>query len=187
MPYFSSIPNIFYNFNIAGKPRLLIVKDIALNIRFVKEIMNGIQFYDTYTIQDGETPEFVAEKFYENAPYHWILMLYNQKFDYISDWPKSDRELATYITDVYGEGNEHNQHVIYGNPHYEDSDGNIFFKIDPETGNDISETVPFAVKISNWDYEMRLNEEKRKLKIVDTRIIPKILEEFSAAFEVVNA
>lgn len=186
MQYFATLPKIYYNFKIADKNKIIIVKDIALNVRFLKEIVNGIQFYDTYTILDGETPEFVAEKFYETASYHWILMLYNQKYDYINDWPKSSLELGDYITEIYGEGNEYDQHTIFGNPHWEDASGNIYNMIDTETGNNISDSVPFAVPVTNWDYETRLNEEKRQLKLIDSRIIPQILEEFESAYEVKN-
>lgn len=187
MSYFSSFPNLYYNFNIKGKPRIIIVKDVALNVRFIQDVVNGIQFFNKYTIQDNESPEYIAEKFYQRADYHWILMLYNQKYDYLNDWPKSDAELEAYIKEKYGEGNENNQHIIYGNPHYVNESGDTFFKVDPETGNDISDSVPFSKKITNRDYELTMNENKRELKIIDSRLIPQIIEEFSAAFEVINA
>lgn len=186
MQYFKEIPKLYYNFDIKGKSRLLIVKDVALNVRFVKELTENIQFFDEYVIKDGETPEHVSEAFYNSPYYHWIIMLYNQKYDYINDWPRSSLELGEYIREKYGENNEYAQHEIHGNPHYEDRNGNVYYHVDPVTGANISEELPFWRKISNTEYEERINEEKRHIRILDKRLVDQVVNEFESAFSVIS-
>jgi hypothetical protein len=100
--YFKDIPSIYYNFKIGGKDQLSIIKDITHNVRFRKEILSNITLYDEYDIRDGETPEIIAERVYGNPNYHWIIMLINEKYDYLTDFPLTYNELVEHTTLKYG-------------------------------------------------------------------------------------
>lgn len=101
--YFKNFPKIYYDFDIKGdgNRQLFIVTDITKNIRFKKEILSNITLYDYYDVRDGETPEIIAEKFYGNAQYHWIVMLANDRYDYINDFPMSTHTLEEHIKQKY--------------------------------------------------------------------------------------
>lgn len=116
--YFKDVPNIYYDFKLGGVSQLTIVKDITHNIRFRKEILENITLYDEYDIRDGETPEIIAEKIYGNSQYHWIIMLLNERYDYITDFPLSYPELISHTEQRYGTGNTNAIH------HYLDFNGN---------------------------------------------------------------
>ena len=81
--YFKQFPTFTYDFTINGKTEYLLVKDISQNVRVRKEILANITLYDEYDIKDGETPEMIAEKVYGSPLYHWVVMLCNQKYNYI--------------------------------------------------------------------------------------------------------
>ena len=100
--YFKDVPSIYYNFKIGGKDQLSIIKDITHNVRFRKEILSNITLYDEYDIRDGETPEIIAERVYGNPNYHWIIMLLNEKYDYLTDFPLTYNELVAHTTLKYG-------------------------------------------------------------------------------------
>ncbi len=186
MRYFSAFPKLRYNFNIKGEDRLIIVRDIALNLRFVNDVVNGIDFYNQYDIEDGETPEFVSERVYNTPHYHWAIMLYNGKFDYIEDWPRSSFALSEYITDKYGDGHEHDQHVIYNNPHYVDNNDNVFYRLNPITSEDISLSVYGSRVVTNTEYETILNDSKRRIKLLDPALMSQVVNEYQAAFSIIN-
>jgi hypothetical protein len=99
--YFKEFPLFLYDFRYGDyETKTHIVKDITRNVRFRKEVLENIALYDEYDIVDGETPEIVAEKVYGDPEYHWIIMLANQRFDYLNDWPLSDYDLqnaAKYV------------------------------------------------------------------------------------------
>jgi hypothetical protein len=96
--YFKEFPKFFYDFkNPDGSTNTQLVKDITRNVRFRKELLEGITLYDEYDVIDGETPEIIAEKVYGNPKYHWVIMLLNQKWDYINDWVKDETTLVKCI------------------------------------------------------------------------------------------
>lgn len=101
--YFSEFPKIYYDFpQDSTSTTLQILTDITTNVRIRKQILENITLYDEYDMKEGETPEIVAEKVYGNPEYHWIIMLANQRYDYLKDFPMSSRELEEYIADTYG-------------------------------------------------------------------------------------
>lgn len=160
--YFSNFSKFAYDFEINGQRKVLIVSDITTNVRFRKEILSNIALYDEYDMKDGETPEIVAEKVYGNPEYHWIVMLVNERFDYIADYPMTYDALVNYVKDKYGEDNLNATH------HYVNSDGFI-----------VDEYQVDATPVSNLQHEERINESKRRIKIVSPNLIGTVLKQFS--------
>lgn len=160
--YFNNFEPLYYDFIINGKKELLVVTDIVKNVRFRKEVLANITIYDEYDIMDGETPEIIAEKMYGNPLYHWIVMLVNERYDYIDDFPLPYYELSKHITEKYGAGNEYATH------HYVDNNNNIVDQYNPQ-----------AIPISNLQYEDELNESKRRIKLVSKDLIDTILKNFN--------
>ena len=76
--YFDRFKDIYYEFNINGKKVLKTVKDITTNVRFRKELLSQVTLYDEYDIQEGETPDIIAAKYYGSSQYHWVVMLANE-------------------------------------------------------------------------------------------------------------
>lgn len=160
--YFENFPKFAYDFDINGERNVLIVSDITRNVRFRKEILSNVTLYDEYDIKEGETPEIIAEKLYGNSQYHWIIMLVNGRYDYIKDFPLTYTALTQYITDKYGVGNESDAH------HYENSMGYTVNYDDPD-----------AESVSNTAYEEKLNEAKRRIKVISPQLLEKIVQQFS--------
>ena len=101
--YFSNFPKIVYDFDLSTGTDYKIVTDITRNVRFRKQILENISLYDYYDIAEGETPEMVAEKIYGTPYYHWVIMLANQRYDYVNDFPLSQLELDAHIDKKYGD------------------------------------------------------------------------------------
>lgn len=100
--YFKDFPSFLYDFNYGnGVIKTDIVKDITRNIRFKSEILKNVSVYDEYDMIDGETPEIISEKFYGTPEYHWVIMLANDKFDWLRDFPLTETVLQKHITSVY--------------------------------------------------------------------------------------
>lgn len=172
MTYFANFPDILYPFELGGKLKLVRVKDIVANVRLRKSILSNITLYDEYDIEDGETPEIIAEKVYNDANLHWVIMLTNDRYDLWNDFPMSGDALTKYIESKYGQGNENNQHIIFYTPHFEDERGNI---VDGPASN-------LVRAISNLEYETRMNESKRRIKVVNKSIIANIVSELESSF-----
>jgi hypothetical protein len=146
--------------NIRKQTKAFALTDITRNIRFRKEILANITSYDEYDIVDGETPEIIAEKVYQNPEYHWIIMLANDMYDYRADFPLTQLQLERYVADKYGE---------YADDvhHYEDEEGYV-----------VNSDASGAVSISNRQYEETVNESKRRIKIISKELVGIILKNF---------
>lgn len=105
--YFSNFDKMVYDFNIGGKVDYKVVTDITKNVRFRKEVLENVSLYDFYDIEEGDTPEIISEKVYGTPYYHWVVMISNQKYDYVKDFPLSQKELDEYIDTKYGDKKYH--------------------------------------------------------------------------------
>jgi hypothetical protein len=101
--YFKEFPDMLYDFKYGKKTKTSIVKDITRNVRIRRDLLSNITLYDEYDIIDGETPEIIAEKIYGNAEYHWIVMLSNGKYDYLTDFPKAEDACRRACLEFYNE------------------------------------------------------------------------------------
>ena len=158
--YFKDFPNFLYDFKYGNETKTSVVVDITRNVRFRKELLANVTFYDEYDIVDGETPEIIAEKLYGNPEYHWIIMLANGKYDYLTDFPLSEQSLEKHIVEAYGAQR-------YAVHHYEDANGFV-----------VNSTASGAVSVSNDDYERAKNETKRRIKIISPQLVNTILRNF---------
>jgi hypothetical protein len=191
MTYFTNFPKIPYEFIIDGKSVLINVVDIALNVRARKAALKNYLIYDEYDIEEGETPESISEKLYGKPHYHWLIMLINDRFDYVRDFPLKTIDLETYITEKYGAGHEFDQHVLPGGqPHYVDPNGNTVHKMSLELFATMHPDIPpeqlseqytrygraFST-VSNHEYEEQENEKKRRIKVINKEVIEQVADE----------
>jgi hypothetical protein len=168
MSYFNNFPLNVYDFSELGQDKQeILVSDIITNVRVKTEILQNIVFYNEYDIRDGETPEIISEKFYGTPTLHWAIMLINERYDYLMDFPATLPVLEAYITDKYGVANINNIH------HYEDSKGN-WVNSDYINRAGVADATP----MTNYEYEVAINESKRRIKMVPPEIMGEVLRRF---------
>jgi hypothetical protein len=61
---------------------------------------NSVVFYK-YNVQEGDTPETVAHKYYGDPYKYWIVMYSNQLMDPLWDWPMNYQTFIDYLTAKY--------------------------------------------------------------------------------------
>jgi hypothetical protein len=173
--YFENIASIIYAFNINNDLVVKQLKDITKNVRPLRRVLDNTLFYGDYDIEDGDTPEVIAERLYGNPNLHWVLMLVNEKYDYLEDWAMSEFKLDEFVTLKYGAGNENATHMIYGREHWIGTNGRL---IDPPAVP--SESL--STRVTNSDYERKLNQEKRRIKVVHPKLISVFVQNLEEAF-----
>ena len=174
--YFAKMPLIYYDFpDKDGNPVVRVLKDITTNVRFIKNELENITVYDEYDIVDDETPEIISTKIYGTPKYHWVIMLMNDIYDYRSDLPQNSNTLLRYVTEKYGAGNEYHTH------HWEAA-------VDSTTSGSgvtlhvVMPSFPGASSVSNFEYEDRINESKRRIKILSKGVLDSVVKQYSAMF-----
>jgi hypothetical protein len=98
MYYFKTLPKIITP-DQNGYP--ILMTNLLARAAIVQELLNNpMQFYE-YAIQEDDTPEIVAEKYYGDPFKYWIVLFSNQLLDPIWEWPMSFNSLLKYIDAKY--------------------------------------------------------------------------------------
>lgn len=77
------------------------ITDITFRVAFIKDTLNNALSYYTYDIQDSDTPENLADKYYGSAEAHWIILYANNIYDPQYDWPLKERAFRKYLVSKY--------------------------------------------------------------------------------------
>jgi hypothetical protein len=101
--YFNKLPKIKYDMNHSViNPQYETVTNIFFRIRVIKEVLNNINSYFAVEIEDGETPEIIAEKVYGDSGAGWLVLITNQIIDPQFEWPLDYDSFNKYIIGKYG-------------------------------------------------------------------------------------
>ena len=184
--YFSYLPDIYVGTgaNSDRQQEYTIVKNIFRRVKAREDLAKYTEFFEQVSIEDGERPDQIAEKFYGDAELDWVVLLTNNIIDVYTQWPKSRRELEYYTKEKYD--------VLDGIHHYETREIKWGDRVVVEEGtwvdDSFSYTKPDGITISglnarfpvsNWEYEYYENELKRNIYVT----LPNALEAFIDEFE----
>lgn len=162
--YFDFFPQTYYTLDNGNSVQ--VVTNIFLRAVINEQTKSNLTLYDKYDIQDGETPDIVAHKFYGFSGLHWLVLHINDILDPRFGWPLSNYGLIEYVNSKY-----ENPQGIH---HYEDSNGRIV----DVSGLDEIPVDPVYYPVSNFMYEDRLNESKRQIKMLKPEFVNKVVLEF---------
>lgn len=191
MAYFTHFVLDAYDFKLANERsrKTVLLVDILRNVRLRIDTLTNVLIFDEYIIQDGETPEILSEKLYGSPYYHWTLMLANERFDYVNDFPLSQLEIEELVRQKYGDLDGIYQ---FETIEIRNSKGQIMLPagliVDEGFSysyTDFGGVITFSglnasIPISNYEYEDRKNEQKRLIKVLAPETIQELFTKFKA-------
>ena len=98
--YFNYFPKTFYSSNNASTG-LDSVTNIIARFGFEQSLKNNSSAFYKYQIQESDTPEIIAYKYYGSAEKHWIVLLFNDIIDPQFDWPLTYDTLIDFVDAKY--------------------------------------------------------------------------------------
>jgi hypothetical protein len=98
--YFNFFPKTLYSSNNQVSS-LDTITNITARFSFERTLKENSSVFYSYDIQESDTPEIIARKFYENSERHWIVLLFNDIIDPQFDWPMDGRTLNEFINLKY--------------------------------------------------------------------------------------
>jgi len=99
--YFSYMPAIPYS-TLDGGVNYKVVTDIFKRVRATLEAKTDKTIYYKYRVLEGQKPEHVAYNYYDNANYHWTILLMNEIRDPQWCWPMNQSTFERYLIKKYG-------------------------------------------------------------------------------------
>ena len=165
--YFASFPIIPYD--SVGNGHYKYVTNLLRRVGLRAKIKSNTLLFDTYDIRSGETPEEIADKLYDDPELHWVVLMVNNITDRYHQWPLNENQFQAYINDKYD-----NIDAVH---HYEtaQTSGDTTIKIDVGT---VNTDYPAATAITNYEYELAQENEKRGIRLLDPRYLGEFLDEF---------
>lgn len=188
MGYFRELPDLEYQSPLQHKNSSLEyvrVKNFFRRVVLREDLKDRFVLFDKYQIPDGARPDIVAEEFYGKADYDWVVLLTAGITNVRDQWPLSDRDLYRYVEAKYGDKDMNNPHH-YETTEVKDSLGRLIlpagqvvdynFTIpDPNNKNNVD--LNPVVSVSNFEYEVFKNNEKRSIYLLKSSYLQQYLND----------
>lgn len=161
MSIFNYYPKVTFKLNDFDSTKAV---DLTTSLKikdFIKSY-RGIN-YTPYVVKDGERPDNVAFKMYNDPTLDWIILLANDIYNIYEDWPKNSEQFSNYIVDKYGSLSS----ALSTTKYYYDKSRNI---IDETTHSSLSASEQGPIE-SVYEWEARMNLNKSKIRIVSPSLV----------------
>jgi len=167
--YFSNFPLIVYD--SVGNGDFKIVTNLLKRVALRTKVRTNTLLYDTYDVKDGETPEMIADKLYDDPQLHWIVLFVNNITDRYHQWPMASIQFNQFVNDKYT-----NIDAVH---HYEieQTSGDTSVKINIGTDTTGYSEADLTT-ITNYEYEVERQDTLRKIRLLDGAYIEQFVEEF---------
>lgn len=189
--YFKSFPLTMYSLDNLSSVQA--IPDITRRVGFIQEFISNNSQYDLYDIKDGETPEIVSDIFYGTPLFHWVILHANDIVDPRFDWPLSQENLKSFCIQKYGGESEIYKTKLYTNT--QNFVVNNFRALEESSFSGEKEEVFFTLEdgstlllrdpptplnaVSRLEYEIAVNESKRRIKVPKDNVISLIQNNFT--------
>ena len=174
MAYFSRFPLMVYD--VKGDDNYKLLPDILRRVKLRSGVRSGTFLFDNIDVQDGERPEDIAFQYYGDAELHWVILMTNNVTDRYYQWPLTQPQFQEHLEDKYGLANIDAVH------HYEKTTDSG--KTSSNGPNDYSHLVECNSDdgdpsiISNRQYEQRLQDGYRQIRLLNTKFLDLFVDEF---------
>ena len=103
MKYFEYFPYTGYSFNNAYlKTETNLVRNILARNKFLNYVLDNIGVYYDYDVQDSDTAQTIAYKYYKDENRYWLILLYNLHVDPYFSWPMRVEILENQLIPLNG-------------------------------------------------------------------------------------
>ena len=161
-------------YDVKNNNNYKLLPDILRRVKQRNAIKSGQFIFDAYDVRNGEKPEDIAYKWFGDAQLHWVILMTNDVTDRYYQWPMNDAQFEEFIADKYSNPD--------GIHHYEvtkdsgrttgqgPNDYSYLVEVNSDTDN--------AISISNREYEERIQDKNRSIRLLNQRFLSDFIEEF---------
>lgn len=199
MQYFNTLPKLV---KTDDKGNSLLLTNILARANLLQNFLSSPAIYYEYDIQDGDTPEIIAHKYYGDVYRYWVVLFANQIMDPQWEWPMTGDVFKSYIDSKYTLATPAVNPLTTVH-HYEKQIDTLDVSTNITTTNKIiisqttynslttgttnyslaTGTVKVTISknlINIYDYELQLNEDKRNIKILKNNYVGQLEKQFKS-------
>ena len=175
MTYFRELPNLNYQSTSSDRSSsedYVVVKNIFRRAKLRDDLKYNFTSLVDYYIRDGIRPDQVADSVYGDPELDWVVLTSANIINVRDEWPLDSYEIYNYSLTKYGD--DLNQIRHYETTEVKDSSGRLIlpkgkvvdsgFTI-PDPSSSTATLNPVG-GVTNYEYESKLNDEKRSIYII---------------------
>lgn len=211
--YFSQFPKAKYLVpsseveTNSGDPYLFNVPAVDIMVKFkVKDaILSNSSLFFPYRWRDYDRPETVANRYYGNPKFFWLVFFSNDAFDLNYDFALNPDNFRRYLFKKYEARYKatlsNPQLTSYLNMKENDQINAVFnyttqiihhweiegFVVDEDTYDELLPDAESSAIVTVYDYEEKANEDKRDIQLMDVQYLNNIVREFLDDMKAVKA
>ncbi len=193
MKYFRTLPKLN---KIDERGNVILVTNLLARASIIEKLLKNPLIFYSYDIQESDTPEILAHKYYGDIERFWLILFANQLLDPQWDWPLNSINFQKYLNDKYTTEQlaqaHHYEKIITTTDRGSKTKTEHKIIIDEETYDTfINSENGYALPngtiviveeqkniVSNFEYELQLNESKRNIKLLNKTYAEQIESEF---------
>ena len=202
MGYFRELPNIEYLSPLSDRnsaSEYIQAKNLFKRVKLRTDFYNSFTNFTKYQITEGERPDQVALELYGSPQLDWVVLISANIVNVRDQWPLSNKDIYTFVENAYGD--EMNNVRFYETIEVKDSKGRLVmpekqvvdrnFKSPRPTTETAESYVQFwdsgleqvvtkyniTRPVTNFEYEMRLNDEKRGIYVLRPAYLQQLLND----------
>ncbi len=179
--YFRNIPDFEYiNRTKDGQfiSNYTQVKNFFKKGKLRDDLFQDLTVFEKYSVKGDDRPDNVAYEIYGDATLDWVVLLSNNVINIQNEWPLSQLAFETYILDKYKTLEKLDEIHHYESNEVKDSNGVIIFpkgvrvsaaqsvSYHEPLSNEQITVNPVSKAITNYQYEQRVNDEKRRIFLI---------------------
>ena len=186
MTYFRELPNLNYQSTSSDRSSsedYVVVKNIFRRAKLRDDLKYVFTSLVDYYIRDGVRPDQVADDVYGDPELDWVVLTSANIINVRDEWPLDSYEIYNYSLNKYG--NDLNQIRHYETTEVKDSSDRLIlpkgkvvdsgFTI-PDPSSPTATLNPVA-GVTNYEYETKLNDEKRSIYIISPEYLQVFLND----------
>ena len=186
--YFSYLPNLKYQSLLNDKQSstdTVEVKNLFRRAKLRDDFATVATLFEKYKIVGNDRPDQVAEKFYGNPDFDWVVLTSNNIIDVRSEWPLAEYDLNIVLNEKYTadqlvsihhyetiEWRDYNNNLIV--PAGKVVDGT--FTVTYTKAGQLKTVAPIK-SVSVFENEIQLNERKRNIQLIRRDLLPQVIRD----------
>ena len=193
MAYFEELPNIAHPSLLPNRNKIedrIIVKNIFKRSKLRTDVNQAITAFNYYTIKEGMRPDMIAQELYGDPELDWVVLTSNNITNIRDQWPLNHNDLHEYMLEKYGSEANIAKVEIYETREILDEYKRVVMPAGLRVDKDFSfEYLNFSKQvvkvlssevvagISNYQYEVKLNDEKRRIRVLKSEYLTAFITE----------
>ena len=187
MGYFQELPDILYPSLLPSRNKVesrIAVKNFFKRSKLRTDLDQAITAFNYYNIKDGMRPDMVAQELYDNPELDWVVLTSSNITNIRNEWPLDHNDLQEYMLEKYGSDARIAEAEIYETRKIVDEYNRVVIPAGLEVDSNFSleylnysgqkiivSSSQVVAPVTNYQYEVRLNDEKRKIRVLKPQFV----------------